>query len=416
MSVWSQDRCGVSPRGNESRGRVVEPAIHETGEEAVENRGGRAVIRVSERFHALVAAQVTLAVVGSAIGSPPAYAASCALPAALRVAVEERGSVAAGVALVASAPSCCGLRAGDIVRQANGTRVSRCADLEPVAAEALARGLALLLAVERDGELIAVAAMTRESEQRVLAGASERAPADRALTAPAAGGGAATGVPEHADAKRAATAPGAERAVSATEGPSSTTERAAATARVPEPRPTPRPRRAATLPARAEAPPELRQRAAAAASALARVDDAAAPGVPLVVYERRLGDAEAAIAALEFGVAAADAAVHDFIEDAVALHRTARDVRRTQLQMLGQAEVDRRGSSAGTVPYFSDSKVPDWVAAYPFLADAILEPPHETHAPFPGEASGRWSAERALELLWQRARAASSELATWSRS
>jgi hypothetical protein len=370
---------------------------------------------VSERFYALVAAQVTLAVVSSAIASPPAHAASCALPAALRVAVEERGSVAAGTVLVASAPSCCGLRAGDVVRQANGTRVRRCADLEPVAAEALARGLALLLAVERDGELIAVAAMTRESEQRVLAGAPERAPADRALTAPPAGGGAATGVAEHADAKRAATAPGAERAVSATEGALSTTERAAATA-LPESRPTPRPRRAATLPARADAPPELRQRAAAAASALARIDDAAAPGVPLVVYERRLGDAEAAIAALEFGVAAADAAVRDFIEDTVAMHRTARDVRRAQLQMLGHAEVDRRGPSAGTLPYFSDSKVPDWVAAYPFLADAILEPPHETHAPFPGEASGRWSAERALELLWQRARVASSELATWSRS
>ncbi len=269
MSVWPQDRCGVSPRTDESRRRVVEPAIHETGEEAVENRGVMARYRVSDRFHALIAAQVTLAVVGSAIGSPPAHAASCALPAALRVAVEERGSIAAGVELVASAPSCCGLRAGDVVRQANGTRVSRCADLEPVAAEALARGLALLLAVERDGELIAVAAMTRESEQRVLAGASERAPADRALTAPAAGGGAATGVPEHADAKRAATAPGAERAVSATKGASSTTERAAATP-LPESRPTPRPRRAATLPARVDAPPELRQRAAAAASATRR--------------------------------------------------------------------------------------------------------------------------------------------------
>jgi hypothetical protein len=118
---------------------------------------------------------------------------------------------------------------------------------------------------------------------------------------------------------------------------------------------------------------------------------------------------------LEFGVAAADSAVRDFIEDAMALHRTARDVRRATLQLLGQTGIDRRAASAGTLPYFSDSKVPDWVAAYPFLQETILAPPHETRVPFPGEASGRWNADRALELLWQRARAASGELATWSQ-
>ncbi len=341
--------------------------------------------RGRERFHALAVANVTLAVLASAIGPAPVHAAPCALPAALRLAIEEHSGVAVGAVLVASAPSCCGLRPGDVVRQANGTRVTRCADLESVAAEAVAKGLALLLAVERDGELIAVAATTRAEETRVAAGAAaptERAPADRALAVPPA-----------------------DRAPSTT-----------ARASVPEPRPTARPRRAATLPARDDASPELRQRAAAAAAALARVDEAATQGVPLVVYERRLGDAEAAIAALEFGVAAADSAVHDFVEETVALHRTARDVRRVQLQILGQSGVDHRGATARTLPYFSDSKVPDWVAAHPFLADAILEPPHETRMPFPGEASGRWSAERALELLWQRARAASAELATWSRS
>jgi hypothetical protein len=187
----------------------------------------------------------------------------------------------------------------------------------------------------------------------------------RSATAPANRAAARAGV-EHAANELATTTSAAERAAT-DRAPAASPEEGAATtlarATTHEARPTPRPRRAATLPSRDDASPELRGRAAAAAAALARVDEAATPGVPLVVYERRLGDAEAAIAALEFGVAAADAAVHDFVEDTVSLHRTARDVRRLQLQMLAQSEVDRRGAGAATLPYFSDSKVPDWVAA-----------------------------------------------------
>ncbi|MBI3769519.1 MAG: hypothetical protein HY271_13655 [Deltaproteobacteria bacterium] len=285
-----------------------------------------------------------------------------------------------GAALVAAAPSTSGLEAGDVIRQANGLRVESCADLERAAAEAMAKGLVLLLGVEREGRLLGIAATTPAIDARVAARADGETPAapPRPIPPPLPG--------------NAAPAPALAAVV------------------------TPRPRRAAVLPPRGDASADLRRRAATAGAALARVDDAARPGVPIVVYERRLGDAEAAIAALEFGVAEAESAVRDFVEEAVALHRTARDVRRSQLAMLRESGVDRRASTATGLPYFSDSRVPDWVATYPFLTVTLLESPHETRMPIAGEVAGRWDPDRALELLWDRARAATAELTTWAQA
>jgi hypothetical protein len=325
-------------------------------------------------------AVILVAACVATIAAPAAHAASCALPAAFRIAVEERGITArGGPALMATAPSPSGLVAGDVVRQANGVRVTSCAELEGAAAEALAKGLALLLGVERDGRLLAVAATTPEEDVRVAA-RGERAPAPPAR-------------PERAPGD--ATAP--------------------ATTRVPAPLPSPRPRRAAALPEVGQASGDVRRRAAAAATALARVDDAARAEVPLAVYERRLGDAEATIAGLEFGVGGADAAVRDFIEDVLALHRTARGVRRAQLEALAQSGIDRRSPTARALPYFSDSKVPDWVGAYPFLQETLLATPHATRLPLPGEVAGRWDADGALRLLWEHAHTATIELERWAQ-
>lgn len=317
----------------------------------------------------------------------------CALPASFRVSVEERGLVdRGGPGVVAVSPSPSGLESGDVIRQANGARIAGCHDLERSAAEAAAKGLVLLLAVERGGQILGVAATMADIDTEVAARAATPA-------APHAGvssnGTAAPVAPPNAAAGTLAAA------------------RVAAT---PVPAVTPRPRRAATMPLHDGTSADLRRRAAAAAAALARVDEVAQPGVPLAVYERRLGDAGAAIAALDFDVGAADSAVRDFVEDTIALHRTARDIRRAQLAFLSQSGIDRRAPMASTLPYFSDSRVPEWVGAYPFLQETILTAPHESSMPLPGEVAGRWDPERALALLWERASTARATLATWAEA
>ena len=328
----------------------------------------------------LASASVAVALMAAGTIARAAGGTLCTLPVGFRLAVEERGILdRGGATVVAVAPSPSGLVSGDVIRQANGTRVADCAELERVAAEAAAKGLVLLMAVERQGQVLGIAATTAEIDTRVAAraGTTEAPRPVASLPAPAAA--------------------------------------VAAPPPVPVPIPSPRPRRMATNPARGDASAEFRRRAGAAATALTRVDDAARAGVPIAVYERRLGDAEAALATLELGVGAIDSQVRDFVEETVALHRTARDIRRAQLALLSQSGVDRRAPAASTLPYFSDSKVPEWVAAYPFLQVTILQAPHETRLPVPGEVAGRWQPDRALELLWERARTAAGELAGWAQ-
>jgi hypothetical protein len=317
--------------------------------------------------------------------------AGCALPPAFGIMAEEHGLLdrgSSGVVITVPATEA-GLAAGDVVRQANGVRVKECADLERAAADALAQGLVLLLAVERGDARIALAVTTRASATRegtiASSSASKSAPPPAAVVAPA---------------------PAAEA-------------RAAGSSQIPVPHPLavapPPPRREVALPPHAGASEALVRRAEAAAAALANVDAAARLVAPLALYERRLGEAEAAIATLEFGVGTDDSAVHDFVEDALALHRTARDVRRLQLEIVSQTGLDRRAPAASGLPYFSTSKVPQWVQTYPFLEACILEPPREIRIPVPGEIAGRWSPDQALELLWDRTRTATTALTAWSR-
>jgi hypothetical protein len=65
------------------------------------------------------------------------------------------------------------------------------------------------------------------------------------------------------------------------------------------------------------------------------------------------------------------------------------------------------------MPYFSDGDVPRWVAAYPFLEQAIVAPPKATRILIAGESAGRWSPDRAAELLWEHAREETERLVAW---
>jgi hypothetical protein len=324
-------------------------------------------------------------------------ATPCALPAAFGVQVEQHGATEAGgpgLVAVAELAGAAGMRAGDTIRQANGMRVDRCGDLERAAAEALAKGLALLLGVERDGVLSAVALVARPG---AVAAAGRPSAEVAALARPAASTEAATvtAPPALPDGSSVVAWPPAPDAA-------------------PAPARSPVPHREAVLPPLAEASGGLRQTAARAAATLTSVDDAAGFSVPLVLYERRLHDAEATIAALSFATEPGSAAVQAVVGEVLDYHRTARDIRHAKLDLLSRRGMDRRTSSANAMPYFSDSQVPQWIASYPFLQASLLEAPRETRFIMPGEVAGRWDPDRALDLLWARARAGTTRLAEWA--
>jgi hypothetical protein len=281
--------------------------------------------------------------------------------------VEERALLDGGggdlIVTGSSAPAS-GLRAGDVIRQANGRRTLGCADLEAVAAEARAKGLVLLVAAEREGRLVAAAVATAETA---------------AAAAPA---------PPPADEPRERVAAVATPTTAAT------------------------PFRETPLPARADASAELAAKAVAAAALLGTVDEAARWGVPLGVYERRLTEATNATAALSLE-GEGGAAVRAVIVEALGYYEAARDIRRYKAAELGHARVDQRGVGATSLPYFSDSEVPRWVERYPFLEESLQQAPRTTHMLLPGEMAGRWNPDHAVELLWDRARDAGVRLGAW---
>jgi hypothetical protein len=303
---------------------------------------------------------------------------TCDLPPAFSLTVEESsvlGGASGGLTVLRSAAPSSSLQVGDVIRQANDRRTLRCADLEAVAAVTLAKGLVLLLAAEREGRLFALA---------LPSGASESAISE----APAAVAGKPA--PRVADAPPVAAAPVA----------------------VP-PTPTPVVTRAVVLPPRADASAELAAKAVAASAVLGTVDEAARLAVPLAAYERRIDEATNAIAALHIE-GEGSAAVRDVLAEAFAYHETARDIRRYKAVELSHARVDQRSAAALSLPYFSDSEVPRWVARYPFLDETLQQAPRATHMLLPGEMAGRWNPDQAVELLWQRAAQTAARLGTWA--
>ncbi|MCC6767171.1 MAG: hypothetical protein IT293_21180 [Deltaproteobacteria bacterium] len=325
------------------------------------------MVAVIARLGNAVALTLTLA-------SPAQAARECDLPAAVSLAVEERPLLdgGGGVVVGGSPAPGSGLRVGDVVRQANGRRITGCADLEAAAAEALARGLLVLVAAERDGKLV-MAALAAPEPAVVLAEPASTPEAERARVPPSAVSPVAT------------------------------------------PRATPTPLREAALPARDGTSAELAAKAVAAAALLGTVDEAARLAVPLAAYERRLTEATNAIAALSID-GEGGAAVRGVIAEAVGYHETARDIRRYKAAELAHARVDQRGAGALSLAYFSDSEVPRWMERYPFLDESLQQAPRTTHMLLPGEMAGRWNPDQAVELLWERARQAAARLGAWGGS
>ncbi len=317
----------------------------------------------------------------------------CRLPATFSLTVEERTLLdggSAGLVVAGSPAPASGLRAGDVVRQANGRKTVRCEDLEAAAAEALAKGILLLVAAERDGHVMAVA--LRETGVAVAVG--EPAPPAPPPPPPV---GAPPGGPGTAAERGTVPAPAPERAPVAAPRPTTTPPPVA---------------REVPLPPRANASAELTSKAVAAAAVLGTVDAAARSAVPLGTYERRLDEAKNAIAALRIE-GDGSAGVRELIAEAIGYHETARDIRRAKAAQLEQAHVDQRGAVAQSMPYFSDSDVPRWVERYPFLSETLQQAPRATHMLVPGEAAGRWDPDRAVELLWERAAQAAARLGAW---
>jgi hypothetical protein len=317
-------------------------------------------------------------------------ARTCDVPEEFPLAAEEHDVTAAGGAavVVADQPPASPLRSGDTIRQASAWRVTSCADLERAAAEAVAKGLPLLLAVERGGTLVAVIV----EQGRV------------AETAPPTGAAATTG-------KAPSVGPaGAERSAPAAAAPSA---RVAAAPGMPvTPAASPDPQQL-DLPPVSAASPELRRTAAAAARELQTVDAAAILTVPLAIYERRLHEAERAVGALGYDASPGSTTLRQVVEALLAVHRTARDVRRARREYLNRLERHLHNTAVSAMPYFSDDAVPRWVAQYPFLRVSIVEPPTPTRLLFPGEQAGVWNPDQALELLWERARAGTARLVAW---
>lgn len=311
-----------------------------------------------------------------------AAATVCQLPSVFALTVEERprlGTSSGGLVVVRAAAPSSLLRAGDVIRQANGRHTNNCRELEAAAADAAARGVLLLLAAEREEGVVAVALADTSSGTVVAAPVAPTVAAPAEDVPPVAAGPAKPPV---------------------------------AASPVPTAVPTPIVVREAPLPTRSDASAELAAKAVAAAAVLGTVDEAARMAVPVAVYERRIADATNAIAALRID-GEGSAAVRDVVAEALGYHGTARDIRRYKAAELTDARVDQRGAGAVSLPFFSDSQVPRWIERYPFLSESLQQAPRSTHLLLPGEMAGRWNPDQAVEMLWERAAKTAARLGAW---
>ncbi len=316
----------------------------------------------------------------------PAAAAgnACALPEAFAVRVEQHGAGAPGLFAAAIQPPGAGLVAGDAIQQANGARVASCPELERVAADAMANGLALLLAVERKGALTAVAIVAQPAREPAAKG-TELPTASALPASPAPVADARVTIAQ--DGQR----PGASREHGTGAVPPSTG--------------------GLDLPPPPASSSQLRACAAQARQDVELLDQLARLSVPMTAYDRRLHDTTNALLNLECGSDEPAASMRVFLADILGYYRTASDIRHFADDFQRQREVDVRGTGTDRMPYFADSAVTEWVATYPFLHASLLESPR------PGrwfESAGIWNPDRAVELLWEQARHRLARLAEWS--
>jgi len=354
------------------------------------------------------------------LGARGAEAMQCNLPPAIQLRLEQRATGdEAGSRLVEeqAAGAASVLFVGDRIVQANGRRVRNCADLESAAGEALAKGLVLLLGVERDGKLVSVAAEITPEEAGKTAPASADEPAATKFDTAVGVALLATGVAIEVaiialevatDGNSIPRTPFLDAAVNKLAGVEAYrpgVEIAAAGAAVELPA------AAVELPPSADAGPGLRRSAADAAAALRDLDGYARVELPARVYERNLDTTEGRIEALSLGIDDGSTAVRSAVDTILGYHRTARDIQRAKIEHLNRRDRDVRAAGY-SIPYHSDSEVPRWLARYPFLRDSLKASPSDW-GPL-GERSGYWDPNRALELLWEHARADTEKLAAWA--
>ncbi len=243
-----------------------------------------------------------------------------------------------------------GVRVGDRVEQINGVAVKDCADVARAAASARHRGMALLALVDRGGEQIPVL-----------------------LGLPSAKTGSLS--PEQ----------NAERAVAPVE---------------------------VELPTHLTADAEVARGAGVLLEAIRRLEKAARVHGPYSLYSQRLSEAEDTMKRLFVGGERGGAEVAAFLGQILEYHRQALRMWRLKLEQAERLGYDRRALRR-PIPYFSGSEVESWVARYPALEETIVTEPHEVNMLMPGEGSGLWDADRALEIMWKKARDARREVERW---
>jgi len=355
-----------------------------------------------------------------------AEAMQCDLPPAFQLRLEQRATGDDAGSNVVEAPAAGAasvLFVGDRIVQANGRRVRNCADLESAAGEALAKGLVLLLGVERDGKLVSVAAEIAPEDAGEAAPARAGEPAATKVDTAVGVALLATGVAievafialevatDRNSIPRTPLLDAAVNKLAGVEAYRPGVEIAAAPAEETRPAAVELPAAAVELSPAADAGPGLRRSAADAAAALRDLDGYARVELPARVYERNLDTTEGRIEALSLGSDDGSAAVRSAVDAILGYHRTARDICRAKIEFLNKRERDVRAAGY-SIPYHSDSEVPRWLARYPFLRDSLRASPSDW-GNF-GERSGYWDPDRALELLWEHARADTAKLAAWA--
>lgn len=134
----------------------------------------------------------------------------------------------------------------------------------------------------------------------------------------------------------------------------------------------------------------------------------------LSLYEQSLNQTKAKITALaaqgeaEKRVLAGAQVILDY-------YLAAQEIWQYKLKRLTQIRPDLRPGeqaaySSPSVPYFFGSPVLAWVDRYPFLKASVTTAPRKERFM---ERSGKWSPDKAILLLWQKAREETDDLSQW---
>lgn len=73
--------------------------------------------------------------------------------------------------------------------------------------------------------------------------------------------------------------------------------------------------------------------------------------------------------------------------------------------------------SQSDVPYYFDSPVPGWISRYPFLRASVTATPETVGLlKWQGEWAGKWNPDKAMQLLWDKAKQETDLFAQWLKT